>query len=158
MSGQCDANRVENREAAFLECRLVVLIRCSLLLPLAVRLNLVCLFGRRSIECAGGDCSPHPHTLAQPIERLALGQRQVRPTRPTFRSPVHSRFPAHSNLRASARQGGMQSRNHRDLFTARLSRCEAAIGHQRADTATLPLFPAHSKAEQRKADPGKCKY
>ena len=36
------------------------------------------------------------------------GQRQVRPTRSGLRTPVHNRFPTHSNLPASARQQGMQ--------------------------------------------------
>jgi hypothetical protein len=64
-----------NREFT-LEPRLVVLIRRLLLLPLVLRLNLVILYGRRSVEWADNDFSPRPHMLLwRRLNRLCVVRR-----------------------------------------------------------------------------------
>jgi hypothetical protein len=105
-----------------LEPRLIVLIRGLLLFPLALRLNLVILFARRSGEWADDDFSLHPLRLVRPkVDRLAVAGRGNAKSVPRERrsglrcTAVSQRTAPREHQRGNKEREASQ--NHRDHST-----------------------------------------
>ena len=120
-----------------LEPHLFVLIRRLLLLPLVLRLNLVILYGRRSVEWADDDFSLRPRMFFWPrLTRLCVVRRGGAKSVPCDRRSAFRCTTVSQRTAICQRQRGNKEcdafRNHVDRLTAR---------HQRGDLRKAERAP-----------------